>query len=159
MLLPNLVGLLSVILLVVMMFFFVPREEVRHLLPFGLTFGFGTAIILLLLMQNIYNFWQFIQTDFLYLFNIPLLISAAWIPTVIIFAHWVKNEVSFMRLLVTISLFAGGATLVHYFLIANQMLVYENWSLVLTFTVSFIIHVVITGYLYMVGRITKIGLT
>ncbi len=156
MIFPDMAGVILVAMATFAMIYFVPKEKIYRHLPFGLSFGLGIAIILVILMQNVFGFWRFANADILHIYNIPLLISAAWIPTVIVYAHFLAKRVSFTRILILIGLFAMASVVIHYLLLANQMLIYENWNLFLTFSIAGSIHLAIAVYLYMIGHIKEV---
>jgi hypothetical protein len=146
--LQNLAGPLIFVGGLILMFLVVPWERVKELFWVGVVCGLVVAVILVFLMQNIFGFWSFHQADLVYLFKVPLFISAGWLPVVIAFSHLLIRSDSFIPATVTILAFPAVATLVHALLIANHMLTYHHWSLFFTFLVALIIHIGIAGYLY-----------
>ena len=83
----NYFGPVLFLILMVIMFILVPKERIKRFTMLGLVGGFGVALLLVALMQNLWHFWSFHQVDLLYIFKIPILLSAAWFPLEVIFAH------------------------------------------------------------------------
>lgn len=84
----------------ILMLLTVPWREVKRWSLFGLISGLGVAIILLLVMQNWLGLWVFRKVDFFYLGRIPIILSAAWTPAEIFFAHFfIRYQNSSLRLL------------------------------------------------------------
>jgi hypothetical protein len=150
----NLAGPMIFIGSLLFTFLIVPWERIRELFWVGIVGGLLVAFILVYLMQNIFGFWIFHQVDLLYLLGVPFFLSAAWIPVVIIFSHLLAQYESWFLTVMAIMAFPIAATIIHTFLIANQMLTYHNWNLMLTFLISLAIHLGILGYLYKTGRFT-----
>jgi hypothetical protein len=99
-------------------------------------------------MQNTFGFWNFHQVDLVYIFKLPFFLSAAWIPVVIIFSHFLTQSKSKLSAAITVLSFPAGSVLFLYFLMTNQMLTFHNWNLFFSFLVSLIIHLGIASYLY-----------
>lgn len=125
----------------------VPWREIKKWMPFGLISGLGAAIILLLVMQNWLGLWVFRKIDFFYLGRIPIILSAAWVPAEIFFAHFfIRYQNPFLRLLIIFFL-PALAVAVHFIQIWNRMLVYYHWNYAGTFLVSLAIHFGLALYL------------
>ncbi len=143
------VGLIIFIGAFVLMLLTVPWQEIKRWLLFGFISGLGIAIILLLVMQNWLGLWIFRKIDFLYLGRIPIILSAAWAPAEIFFAHFfIRYQNLFLRLLM-ILFFPALAVAVHFIQIWNRMLVYYHWNYAGTFLVSLAIHFGLAVYLKM----------
>ena len=136
------------------MFWLVPEKEIKRLLNLGLIGGLGTALVLLYIMQNRLRLWNFRGLDLVHVAEIPLLLSAIWIPVVIIFVYFLSRLESVVSTAAVIVSFPLGATLAHYLFISYDLLVYDNWSLFYTFLVSLAIHLSIAGYYYLTARTT-----
>ena len=146
-------------ILLTTMFLIVPYEQIKKFLSLGLIGGLVVAFILIYFMQNFFGFWDFFNLDIWYFLEMPVFLSAVWIPVVIIFAHFLEIAEYLTTAVFIILLFPAGATLVHYFLINLNLLVYFNWNLFYTFLVSLGIHLGITYYLYIRNQLgVKIGL-
>lgn len=133
----------------------VPWREIKKFALFGLISGLGIATILLLIMQNWFGFWIYHQVDFLYIGRIPVILSAAWTPTEIFFAHFLSKYQHLwprLLLLLFIPTIAAG---IHFIQIWNRMLTYHHWNYTGTFLISLAIHLGITFYL---NRVYKIPL-
>lgn len=154
MILVNLAGVILFILSLIVMFAFVPRNRIKHFLWVGLIGGFGVALVLVYLMQNLSGYWIFYKVDFLYAFSIPLFLSAAWAPIIISFGYYLSHADDFLDSLAPLMLIPLGAVIVHYLLIKNEMLVYHHWHYSLTFLTSLGILLGITAYLYFSGKLS-----
>ena len=136
----------------ILMLLTVPWREVKRWSLFGTLSGLGVAIILLLVMQNWLGLWVFRKVDFFYLGRIPIILSAAWAPAEIFFAHFfIRYQNSFLRLLMIFFL-PALAVAVHFVQIWNRMLVYHHWNYAGTFLVSLAIHVGLALYLRSLNR-------
>lgn len=158
MILPNIAGLMGFLAVTAGMLWLVPHRRIRSLFPLGLVFGFGLALLLLHFMQNAFGYWQFMSVDLFYIQSIPVFVSLTWLPGIIMFAHFIQEHSSFQHVVALILLFAGIATIAHYLFMANGMLVYNNWSLAMTFGISAAIHIAISLYMYgaeLVGKEKK----
>jgi hypothetical protein len=146
--LANLPGPLSFIGGLILMFLVVPWERVKELFWVGMIGGLLVALILVYLMQNTFGFWIFHQVDLVYIFRLPFFLSAAWIPVVILFSHFLIQSKSKLSAAITVLAFPTGSILFLYLLMINQMLTFHNWNLFFTFLVSLLIHLGIVSYLY-----------
>lgn len=146
----SLTGPASFVGMVIVMLFMVPRVEITRFLWMGLVGGLFLAILLLSIMQNLLGFWIFGDVDFLYLYNIPIALSAVWMPMVITFSYLVSLGVHNMaRIAALIVIFASIPVIAHWFLLTQGLLVYIHWSLIHTFMLASAIHVMLYGYLYL----------
>jgi hypothetical protein len=149
--LANLAGLLMLIGAGLATILLVPWTRIRQLLPVGLVAGLVTALILVYLMQNVFQFWTFYQVDFLVVGGIPFFLSATWVPLVICYSHLLAQYRRAWSTALLILSFPAGATAVHYLLILNKMLQYQRWNLGYTFLLGLLIHLGIFAYLYRSG--------
>jgi hypothetical protein len=133
----------------------VPWHEIKKFALFGLTSGLGIAISLILVLQNRLGFWIYRKVDVLYLYKIPLTLSAAWIPMEIFLAHFLSRYQSPWRRLLLVLFIPAVAVGIHYILIWNRMLSYHHWNYLWTFLLSLGIHV---GLAYFLNRAYKIPL-
>ncbi len=146
--LRNLVGPIIFLIGATLVFYIIPKEKIKKLLPFGLIAGLGIALLLLYLMQEVWGRWLFYRVDLLYFYEIPFFLSLAWLPMVMLFAYFLKTSSHNLFSFIVILAFPLGATLVHWGLLHNRMLVYHRWDLLGTFGVSLLIHSVLYVYLY-----------
>lgn len=131
----------------------VPWPAIKKWLPFGLVSGLGIAFLLILIMQNWLHLWIFRHVDFIYLGTIPLILSAAWTPTEIFFAHFLSRyQGPALRLLLILAI-PAVAVAVHFFQIQNHVLTYQHWNYFGTYLVSSGIHFGLAYYLHRVDRI------
>jgi len=144
--------------LLIIMFLIVPYTQILKFLNLGLIGGLVVALVLIYFMQNFYGYWDFVNIDIWHFIEIPIFLSAAWIPVVIIFAHFL-NKIDYLSPLIFIILiFPAGATFLHYLFIYFDLLAYSDWNLFYTFLVSLGIHSGITYYLFIRNQLgVKIG--
>lgn len=152
MLLESLTGLVIFFIALTVMILVVPRELIKEYFGIGLVGGAITALILVYTMQTILNLWRFVNVDFLRVYDIPLFLSAAWFPIIIIFSYLINKYRQTISNLVILLSFPLGAAVLHYFMIYFKMLIYHNWSLLFTYLVSLTIHFGIMRYLYIRDR-------
>jgi len=155
MILSSLGGLITFLGGLIIMLLIVPRDNIRSLLSVGLIGGFGVALLLLYFMQNLFGFWVFYRVDFFNILDIPIILSATWIPLVITFSYLSSNYTNLIPIVGFIIAFPVASVLVHLLFIVNGMLFYNNWNLMLTFILSLIIHIGIAIYLYANGLLKK----
>lgn len=130
-----------------LMFLTVPWHQIKRFVLFGVVSGLGIAIILHLVMQNWLGFWLYRKVDLLYLGKIPLILSAAWIPTEIFFAHFLNRcQYFWLRVLLILSL-PTLAVGMHFIQIWNRMLTYHHWNYFDSFLVSLGIQLGLALYL------------
>lgn len=133
----------------------VPWQQIRRLARFGIVSGLGIAFLLILVMQNWLHLWIFHQIDFIYLGGIPVLLSAAWAPVEIFFAHFLSRyQHPILRLLLILAI-PAVAVGVHFFQIQLGTLTYHHWNYFGTYLISLGIH---TGLALYLNRVYKIAL-
>lgn len=151
--LDNFAGGLILFISLFFMFLVVPEQKIKEFFSIGLVGGLVLALILVYLMQNMFGFWNFHNVDIVTIGDIPLLLSAAWIPTIIIFSYLLVKFKTTSAISSIILGFPLAAVVVHYFLIDYQLLSYANWNLLYTFLVSLSIHLGIAYYLYRTNQL------
>ncbi|MCK8825129.1 hypothetical protein [Fuchsiella alkaliacetigena] len=151
MILTNLAGPFLLLLGTILMLLVVEWEAIKELLLFGIFGGFGIGLALNYIMQNVFGFWIFQNADLINFFGIPILLSAAWTPVIIIFAYLIINSDASMNI-GTLLAFPLAAALVQYLLTLNQMLTLNNWNLVFSYLLSLTIHAGLIGALYLIAQ-------
>ena len=149
--LMNLTSLILLIILTGILFKLVPEDVIKNLFEFSLGAGLLVALVLIYVMQNVYGYWNFSQIDILNIAEIPIFLSACWMPVVIIFAYFISNLDSIFMIIFLNLIFPLGATFLHYIFLLTGQLSYTNWNLFYTFVVSLVIHLAITLYLYLIN--------
>ena len=148
----ELIGPLTFIIPMLILYYLLPLSIFKKLLVPGIIGGFVVALILIYVMQNIFHFWNFQNIDVLILNNLPLFLSATWIPLVMFFIYLLVKFPSKTGVILLNILFPVGATLSHYIFISLNTLSYSNWNLFDTFLVSLFIHLAITSYIFLFTR-------
>lgn len=153
----NFTGLAAFIGTAVLMAFIVPQMYIKRFLWMGVVGGVLLAILLLSTMQNLLGLWIFGSIDLVYLYNTPILLSAVWMPLVIMFSYFVSTGYNqLFRNAMLIGTFALIATVSHWLLLSEGLLVYRNWSLLYTFILASVIHVMLYAYLQLANRVRPV---
>lgn len=145
----ELIGPLTFIIPMLIIYFLLPLSLFKKLLVPGTIWGLMVALILIYVMQNVFQFWHFQNIDILFINNLPIFLSAAWIPLVMLFIYLIRKFPSRIGIVILNLLFPAGATLSHYFFLLLNILSYSNWNLFYTFLVSLFIHLAITSYIFL----------
>lgn len=151
--LDNLIGPLILSLSLAALLYSVPMPNIRELGRIGVFGGFVTALLMVLLMQNLWGFWIFHQVDLFDYYRIPVTLSLAWLPLIIIYSHLMITHPHPVIRIGLLSAFPLGATLFHWLLIKGGFLSYHHWSLYYTFFLSLAVHLGIAVYLYVIHSI------
>ena len=139
------------VILLVALFFIVPKDEIKDLLPFGLIGGLVLALILQYFAVNVFRWWKFTH-GLINFFNAPLGVSLSWIPPVIIFAYFWSITDSILGKFIYISFFAVGTTIVEYSFVLAGYREYINWNVYLTLVLAFTIHLLLALYLEFIAQ-------
>ena len=150
----NLLGLIIFSAAFLLMILTVPWEEIKRFAGFGIISGLGIAGFLLLVMQNWLGLWIYHQVDLIYVARIPIILSAAWVPAEIFFAHFLDRNSQPILRLVLILFLPAVAVGAQFFQIWNHMLTYHNWNYLGTYFVSLGIH---GGLAFYLNRFFKIS--
>ena len=122
----------------------VPQENFRRLVPFGLIAGFGLALLINILGSSILGLWGFARLSWP-LLGIPFWIFLAWIPSVILFVHFLPED-SLARLGWLLA-FPAIYTAVEFLYLRAGLRVYSShWSLPSSFILSLGVHVFVLAY-------------
>lgn len=156
MILEGLIGLLVLIFSLCVMFLAAPWERIKGLFFFGLIGGVSMALVLNYIMQNTLNLWIYQRADVLNILGLPFFLLASWTPLVITYGHMLSQYKNFALVGLLMITFSLGSVLVHVLLIGNRMLVYNDWSLALTFILTLAIHGLLAIYLYLTGRLENL---
>ena len=146
----NLVGPLVLCCGVAALLYLVPWSRIRELARIGIVGGFGVALVIIELMQNLWGFWLFHQVDLVDFYRIPLALSLTWMPLVIIFSHLMLQYRQPLLRVGILIVFPAAATIFHFLLLKGGFLTYYRWNLFGTFLFSLIIHAGIAGYLFLI---------
>lgn len=157
MIFEGLAGFLVLSLGLFAMYILVPRERINDIYRFGLVGGLLVALALIYIMQNILGFWVFFnQVDFFSIAGLPIFMSIAWVPMVIVYSHLMSQAKNLLQAAIIICAFPAGATLFKWLLLVNGMLAYFNWNLTMTFFLSMAIHIALAAYLFTTGRLDNL---
>lgn len=149
----NLSGISILVALTAVMFLAVPVERIKQLAVFGVIFGGLLPFAVIGTMQNLLGFWHYRAADPVTLAGIPVFLALAWLPAVIIFAHFmVQYSSPLLRLLLWLTIGAAVAWL-QYLHIVNGMLVFRNWSLAGSFVLTLFLHGVLLAALHLMGHL------
>jgi hypothetical protein len=150
----NLTGPAAFLGAATLMLIIIPQEYIKKFLWMGIVGGFVLAILLLSIMQNVFGFWRFGDVDVVYIYNIPLTLSAVWIPLVIMFSYLVSTSRHHpVRIAALVAVFAAIAAISHWFLLTQGLLFFRNWSLLYTLILAMIIHVILYAYIQLASQV------
>lgn len=147
--LGSLTGLVAFVASLGVMFFLVPMKYIGRYLWIGLIGGLGLAILLNIVMQNVFAYWLFQDVDILYMTRIPIFLAAVWAPLVITFSYLVRTSKNLYQTGLIIGVFSATASVAHWFMIIQGTLVYQNWSLLGTFLIAAVLHLVLFYYVHL----------
>lgn len=149
----NLTGPVAFIGTAVLMMIVVPRTCIKRFLWMGIVGGLLLAVLLLIIMQNLLNLWVFTNIDLVYFYNTPISLAAVWMPLVIMFSYFVNADNNQLtRSAALIVAFALLATAAHWVLLTEGLLTYRNWSLIYTFILAGVIHIILYAYLQLANQ-------
>lgn len=138
-------GLMGAMLLVV------PLERIRRLTVFGIVFGILFPFLVIGVMQNLLGFWDYRGIDPVAILGIPVFLAVSWFPAVIIFAHLLmEHRLMLMKVLLIVGAGAAVAAL-HYLMLLNNMVAFENWDLTGSFLLTVGIHLLLAVVLHYTG--------
>lgn len=129
----------------------VPADRFRRLLPFGLIAGFALAAAINVVGSGILGLWRFGGTGLLTVQGVPLMALLAWVPVVILFAHFLPSTAPWR--LAWLLLFPLGFTLLEFGLLRLGVRTFApNWNLFHAFALSLSVHIVVlAGFLLTAG--------
>ncbi len=137
----------------------VPRDRAQRFLGVGLVGGLGVAVALVFLMESVFGFWDFRGAD-IRILGVPAFLTLAWIPIVITYSHWLTESRSTVAAAASLLAFPLAAVATHLALLRLDLLAYNSWTLVMTFTISLGIHLAIGAYLHATGQLPNLrGIT
>lgn len=137
----------------VAMFLVVPWQRIKELFWVGMVGGVVVGIVLVHLWQNVFGFWVYPgPSDLVHIMNLPVFLILSWFSFIIVFAHLLAQYHSYFLIGLINFTFAAGAAVMHFLLLNEGMLIYNNWSLFATFILSLMIHLGITLFLYVTGH-------
>lgn len=152
--LGNFTGPAAFVGMVILMLLVVPLKPMKRFLWMGVIGGFGLALVLLSIMQSLLGFWMFLDVDLVYINNIPVTLSAVWLPMVIIFSYFVSAGINnTARTAAIIAVFALIPVIAHWLLLTQGLLLYSNWSLLYTFMLALAIHIMLYAYLHLASQV------
>ncbi|WP_459836433.1 hypothetical protein [Halanaerobaculum tunisiense] len=128
------------------MFFLVPLEKIKELLPFGLVGGFVLAVIIQYLAVDLLKLWRF-NVAFLSFKGIPIAVLLAWIPPVIVFRYFWFRIGSALGKMLYILFFALSTTAFEYASVLFNYRDYLNWNVFLTFALALVVHLGLGYYI------------
>ena len=159
MVLENLTGVLSLGALIMAMVLLVPWEEMRRLLLPAFLFGVIFPFMVIGVMQNLLGLWSYRGVDPVTIAGIPVFLSLAWAPALIIYAYLMARY-RYITLRVLLLLSTGaGVVAIQYFHLINNNLTFQNWSLAASFFLAVAIHTVILVVLQLMGYLRLRDLT
>ncbi|PKM47251.1 MAG: hypothetical protein CVV03_04525 [Firmicutes bacterium HGW-Firmicutes-8] len=132
---------------VVMMLIAVPRTKIIQFLPVGAIGGFGLSLLLNALLVTVLGWWRFNFANIFSLAGIPIFITLAWTPVVIIYAYYLDFVKGFNRVISYMLGFTLATGLYVHWLAAGGFITYIRWNSLYTFVLAFILYSPVTYYL------------
>jgi hypothetical protein len=154
----SLIWILLFLFLTVVMLVLVPRQRIWELFAFGVVGGFLLALVIQYLAVLRFNWWSFNFLQFASWRGIPLFVAAMWFPSVIIFAHFLKEMKSTTTIFLYILAFGAVTTATEYALVYLGYRQYGNWNVLMTFALAVGIHSLLAGYLLYVSGNRRVEL-
>lgn len=143
----SLVWVILFIMSALAMLVLVPRQRIWELLAFGIIGGLGLAIVVQYAAVVLYKLWSFNYLELAAWRGIPLFVAAAWLPTVIIFAHYLSYFRTSTGILFYIVGFALATALLEYAFVLAGYRYYNNWSFLHTAGLAIALHSLLALYL------------
>ena len=126
----------------------VPRRDVVRLLPFGIVGGFLLALAVQWVAVSLLRIWRFNYTEFASYAGIPLFLALSWMPTMIIFGHWLQQIRSNTGRFFFIAAFAVGTVLLEWaFVFTGYRDYLRYWNVFYTAILALAIHYLLAWYL------------
>jgi hypothetical protein len=122
----------------------VPQESFRRLMPFGIIAGFGLALLVNILCSSVLGLWRFTSLSWPIL-GVPFWIFLAWVPSVIIFVHFLPGD-SLARLGWLLAFPAIYTAVEFLYLRAGLRIFSSHWNLMAAFLLSLGLHIFILAY-------------
>jgi len=131
----------------IMMLIAVPRTKILQLLPVGAIGGFGLSLLLNALLVTVLGWWRFNFANIFSLAGIPMFITLAWTPVVIIYAYYLYFVKGFNRVISYMLGFTLATGLFVHWLAAGGFITLIRWNSLYTYFLAFILYSPVTYYL------------
>ena len=131
----------------------VPQESFRRLMPFGIIAGFGLALLVNILGSSVLGLWRFTSLSWPIL-GVPFWILLAWVPSVIIFVHFLPGD-SLARLGWLLAFPAIYTAVEFLYLRAGLRIFSSHWNLMAAFLLSLGLHIFILAYYLISVRVPE----
>lgn len=134
------------------MLILVPRRRIWELLAFGTVGGFVLAMMVQYVAVVHLRLWSFHYLQFASWRGIPLFVAAAWMPAVIIFAHFLAYLRSTTGIFLYVVGFSLATAALEYAFVAMGYRDYERWSFPLTAILAIALHAMLAVYVLAMER-------
>jgi hypothetical protein len=149
----SLVWIILFTLVAIGMLIFVPRREILKLLPFGVVGGFLLAAIIQIVAVWVLGLWSFNYTQIASYRGIPIFLTLVWLPTVIIFGHWLLQIRSGTgRFFFTAAFALATVALEWAFVFTGYRQYHRFWNVFYTALLALVLHYLLAWYLLSVRR-------
>lgn len=133
----NLIWFVWFLLISIVAFLLVPRKQLFRLLPIGIIAGYIMTLAILLLNVPLLNLWAFDSVPANSMFGVPLSLPLAFVPVMMLFAHYVHQMSSNNMLVVWITAFAVVTTLIQGLSVSAGIIRFLRWDLLASLLLSF----------------------
>lgn len=130
----------------------VPRRRIWELLAFGIVGGFALAMAVQYVAVVLLELWSFNYVQIAAWRGIPLFVAAAWLPTTIIFAHflgYLRSSTGILLYVVGFSLATAG---LEYAFVLMGYRSYINWMFPYTAALAIVLHGILALYILTFAR-------
>ena len=130
----------------------VPRRRIWELMAFGIIGGFALAMAVQYVAVVLLDLWSFNYLQIAAWRGIPIFVAAAWMPTVIIFAHFLSYLRSSTGILLYVVGFSLAASALEYAFVLMGYRNYDNWSFPYTAGLAIVLHGLLAMYILTFAR-------
>lgn len=148
----SLIWVILFIISALAMLILVPRRRIWELLAFGVVGGFALAMVVQFVAVVVLGLWTFNYLQVASWRGIPIFVAAAWMPTVIIFAHFLTYLRSTTGIFLYVVGFSLAAAALEYAFVLTGYRAYERWSFPMTAALAIALHAVLAVYVLAVDR-------
>ena len=148
----SLVWIILFLISALAMVILVPRRRIWELLAFGIIGGFALAMAVQYVAVVLLNLWRFNYVQIAAWRGIPVFVAAAWMPTVIIFAHllsYLRSSTGILLYVVGFSLATAG---LEYAFVLMGYRSYVNWMFPYTVALAIVLHGILALYILTFAR-------
>ncbi|KAF0195110.1 MAG: hypothetical protein FD169_1565 [Bacillota bacterium] len=148
----SLVWIILFLISALAMVILVPRRRIWELLAFGIVGGLALAMAVQYVAVVLLKLWSFNYLQIAAWRGIPLFVAGAWMPSVIIFAHflsYLRSSTGILLYVVSFSLVTAG---LEYTFVLMGYRNYLNWMFPYTAALAIVLHGILALYILTFAR-------